>query len=244
MASSPSWVSAEVRWLRGILLLLAVLALLGGGLYLSDSYAEKQAEKQAAAALQQQLGTVQQPAVDIEGSPFLTQVVARSIRSVHVVADDINATSEGLLAIGHADLVLTDVTTTDWFASMTVSLAEGTVRIDYSALQKLAKVPLTYVGSGRVRIDTSATVVGRQVTAQITGTPQLDVEDQTITLADPDITVAGVNLPGFTADALLRALVKPIPITGIPLDLKLTSIDPQDSGIHAVVMGDGIPIKR
>lgn len=244
MASSPSWVSAEVRWLRGVLLLLAVLALLGGGLYLSDSYAEKRAEKQAAAALQQQLGTVQQPAVDIEGSPFLTQVVARSIRSVHVVADDINATSEGLLAIGHADLVLTDVTTTDWFASMTVSHAEGTVRIDYSALQKLAKVPLTYVGSGRVRIDTSATVVGRQVTAQITGTPQLDVEDQTITLADPDITVAGVNLPGFTADALLRALVKPIPITGIPLDLKLTSIDPQDSGIHAVVMGDAIPITR
>jgi hypothetical protein len=233
-----------VRWLRGVLLLLVVLALLGGGLYLADSYAEKRAEKQAAAALQQQLGTAQPPAVDIEGSPFLTQVVARSIRSVHVVADDINASSEGLLAIGHADLVLTDVTTTDWFASMTVSHAEGTVRIDYSALQKLAKVPLTYVGSGRVRIDTSATVVGRQVTAQITGTPRLDVEDQTITLADPDITVAGVNLPGFTADALLRALVKPIPITGIPLDLKLTSIDPQDSGIHAVVMGDAIPITR
>ena len=233
-----------MRWLRGVLLVLAVLALLGGGLYLGDSYAEKRAEKQAAAALQQQLGTAQRPAVDIEGSPFLTQVVARSIRSVHVVADDINATSEGLLPIGHADLVLTDVTTTDWFASMTVSHAEGTVRIDYSALQKLAKVPLTYVGSGRVRIDTSATVVGRQVTAQITGTPRLDVEDQTITLADPDITVAGVNLPGFTADALLRALVKPIPITGIPLDLKLTSIDPQDSGIHAVVMGDAIPVKR
>jgi hypothetical protein len=244
LASSPSWASAEVRWLRGVLLLLAVLALLGGGLYFGDSYAEKRAEKEAAAALQQQLGTVQQPAVDIEGSPFLTQVAGRSIRSVRVVADDVNAASEGLLPIGHADLVLTDVTTTDWFASMTVSHAEGTVRIDYSALQKLAKVPLTYVGSGRVRIDTSATVVGRKVTAQITGTPRLDVEDQTITLTDPDITVAGVNLPGFTADALLRALLKPIAITGVPLELRLTSIDPQDSGIHAIVMGDGIPIKR
>ena len=198
----------------------------------------------AAVELQEHLGTPQPPSVDIEGSPFLTQVVARSIGSVHVVADDIGATSDVLLPIAHADLVLTDVTTTDWFASMTVAHAEGTARIDYSALQTLAQVPLTYVGDGRVQIVTTATVLGREVKAQITGTPELDVEDQTITLADPDISVAGVNLPGFTADALLRALLKPIPITGVPLDLRLTSIDPQDSGIHAVVVGDNIPLTR
>jgi DUF2993 family protein len=233
-----------VRWIRGLVLLVVVLALLGGGLYLGDGYAERRAENEAAAELQQELGTAQPPAVDIEGSPFLTQVVARSIDSVHVVADDVNAASDVLLPIAHADLVLTDVTTSDWFASMTVSHAEGTLLIDYSALQRLAGVPLTYVGNGRVQIDTAATVFGRQVRAKITGTPRLDVEDQTITLADPDITVAGVNLPGFTADALLRALVKPIPITGVPLGLRLTSIDPQDSGIHAVVVGDSIPLTR
>ena len=233
-----------MRWLRGLVLLVVVLGLLGGGLYVGDGYAERRAENEAAAELQQELGTAQPPAVDIAGSPFLTQVVGRSIDSVHVVADGVNATSDALLPIAHADLVLTDVTTTDWFASMTVSHAEGTVRIDYSALQRLAKVPLTYVGNGRVQIDTAATVLGRQVTARITGTPRLDVEDQTITLTDPDITVAGVDLPGFTANALLRALVKPIPITGIPLGLRLTSIDPQDSGIHAAVVGDNVPINR
>ena len=31
--------------------------------------------------------------------------------------------------------------------------------------------------------------------------------DQTVTLADPQITVAGVNLPEFTAQALLRAIL-------------------------------------
>jgi hypothetical protein len=233
-----------VRWLRWVVLLVVVLALLGGGLYLGDGYAEKRAENQAAVELQRSLATPQPPAVDIEGSPFLTQVAARSIRSVHVVADDVNATSEALLPIGHADLVLTDVVTSDWFASMTVSHAEGTARIDYSALQRRAKVPLTYIGNGRVRVDTTATVVGREVRAQITGTPRLDVEEQTIALADPHITVGGVNLPGFTATALLRVLLKPIPITGVPLELRLTSIDPQDSGIHAIVVGDNIPISR
>jgi hypothetical protein len=233
-----------VRRLRGVVVLVVVLALLGGGLFLGDGYAEKRAENLAAVELQKHLGTARPPAVDIEGSPFLTQVAARSIDSVHVVADDIGASSDLLLPIAHADLVLTDVTTTDWFASMAVSHAEGMARMDYSALQGLAQVPLTYVGNGRVRIVTTATVLGREVKAQITGTPRLDVEDQTITLADPDITVAGVNLPGFTANALLRALLKPIPITGVPLGLRLTSIDPQDSGIHAVVVGDSIPLTR
>jgi LmeA-like phospholipid-binding len=234
-----------MRWLRGVVVLVAVLALLGGGLYLGDGYAEQRAENQAAVELQRALGTPQPPAVDIEGSPFLTQVAARSIRSVHVVADDVNATtSEGQLPIGHADLVLSDVTTTDWYASMTVSHAEGTARIDYAALERLAKAPLSYIGNGRVRVEATATIVGRKVTAQITGVPKLDAEDQTISLGDPDISVAGVNLPGFTAAALLRALLKPIAISGIPLELRLTSIDPQDSGINAVVVGDSIPIKR
>ena len=80
--------------------------------------------------------------------------------------------------------------------------------------------------------------------AEITGRPELDAEAQTITLTDPEITVAGVDLPGFTADALLRALLKPIPVTGIPLDLRLTSIDPQDSGLYAGVVGDSIPLTR
>jgi hypothetical protein len=233
-----------VRRLRGVAVLVLVLVLLGGGLVLGDGFAEQRAENVAAIELQEQLGTRQPPAVDIEGSPFLSQVAARSIGSVHVIADDISATSDVLLPIAHADLVLTDITTTDWFASMTVGHAEGTARIDYSALQTLAQTPLTYVGNGRVQIVTTATVLGREVKAQITGAPRLDVEDQTITLADPDITVAGVELPGFTADALLRALLKPIPITGVPLDLRLTSIDPQDTGIHAVLVGSGIPLTR
>ena len=56
--------------------------------------------------------------------------------------------------------------------------------------------------------------------------------------------MAGVDLPGFTADALLRAVLKPIPVTGVPLGLRLTSVDPQDAGIFAGVVGDAIPLSR
>lgn len=226
-----------------LLIVLLVLALLGGGLYLGDRYAEQRAEREVAAVLQSQLRTPGTPAVDIEGRPFLTQVVARSVGTVRVVVDDIPAT-DGTLPVAHADLVLTDVTSPDWFTTMTVSHAEGTARIDYSALQAVSGAPLSYVGNGRVQIIQTASIVGREVQAEITGRPELNVPGQTITLTDPEISVAGVDLPGFTADALLSALLRPIPVTGVPLGLQLSSIDPQDGGLYAGVVGDAIPITR
>ena len=226
------------------MIVLLVLVLLGGGLYVGDRYAEQRAERQVAAELQAQLGTPTAPAVDIEGRPFLTQVVARSVGTVRVVADDIAATGDGTLPIAHADLVLTDITTADWFATMEASHAEGTARIDYVALEALAGAPLTYVGDGRLRIVNTTSVLGRDVAAEITGRPQLDTDEQAITLTDPEITVAGVELPGYTADALLRVLLDPIPVTALPLDLRLSSIDPQDGGLHAGVVGDGITLTR
>jgi hypothetical protein len=227
-----------------LLVALLVLLLLGGGLYVGDRYAERRAEHETAVELQSQLGTPTVPAVDIQGRPFLTQVVARSVGTVRVVADDIPASGDGTLPIAHADLLLTDISSTDWFATMTASHAEGTARIDYSALEAVAAAPLTYVGNGRIQRISTTTIVGREVQVKITGRPELDAEAQTIALADPEISVAGVELPDFTAEALRRTLLDPIPVTGVPLGLRLTSIDPQDGGIFAGVVGDNIALAR
>ncbi len=230
--------------LPALLVVVLVLGLLAAGLFLADGYAERRAEQESAAELQRQLRTPDAPAVDVQGDYFLPQVAARSLDSVRVVLDDIPAEGDGSLPVAHADLRLTDVTTTDWFASMTVARAEGTARIDWSDLPSVAGAPLRYVGSGRVQVEPTTTVIGREVKATITGVPQLDAQAQTITLTDPKISVAGVDLPGFTADALLQALLQPIPVTGIPFELRLTSIDPQETGLYAGLAGDQITITR
>lgn len=227
-----------------LLVVVLILGLLAGGLIVADGYAERRAEQESAAELQRQLRTPELPSVDIQGDYFLPQVATRSLDAIRVVLDDIPAAEDGYLPVAHADLLLTDVTTTDWFASMMVAHAEGTARIDWSALPSVAGAPLRYVGSGRVQVEPTTTVVGREVRATITGIPQLDAQAQTITLTDPKVSVAGVDLPGFTADALLQALLEPIPVTGIPFELRLTSIDPQESGLYAGLAGDKIAVTR
>jgi uncharacterized protein (UPF0212 family) len=229
---------------RGIIILLVVVVLLGAGLYVVDGYAEREVERIAMSDLQRELATPELPTVDIEGSAFLPQVAARSFESVRVVADQVGKGSEQTLTIAQVELRLTDVSTQDGFNTMTVSHAEGTARIDYAVLQALAGIPLTYVGDGRVEITTTTTVLGQNVNARITGKPRLNVGDQTVTLADPQITVAGVNLPEFTAQALVRAVLKPIPIGALPMGLTVIAIDPRDDGIHAQLVGDNLPITR
>ena len=129
-----SWTSR----LRGsplvsVLIIIASVVLLCAGLYVADRYADRRAERRVAAELQAHLGTPQPPQVNIEGFPFLTQVAAGSVGKVHVVGDQLGETSNAPLILAHADLVMADVVTNDWFKTMQISHTEGTARIDYSA---------------------------------------------------------------------------------------------------------------
>ena len=95
-----------------------------------------------------------------------------------------------------------------------------------------------------MQTETTSSVFGVQVAATVTGTPQLDVRAQTISLADPGVQVAQVNLPAVAADSLIKALLKPIPVAGLPFGLTLTSLTPTDDGLQAGVQGYDIPIRR
>ena len=227
-----------------LVIVLVVAVLLVGGLAITDRYVRSRVESQSATQLQSELGTPQRPQVNIEGSPFLTQVAAGSINRIHLVADEVGRTTESAVVIGHVDLYLTDVVSSDRFATMTVSHAEGTALLDYAEVQSLGSVPLIYIGGGRFQVDTTTTVFGQQVRAKVTGGLELNSTDQTVTLTDPTVQVGDVTLPQVAADALIKAVVKPIPISGVPFGLRLTSIDAQEDGLHAGVVGDNIPVTR
>jgi hypothetical protein len=225
-----------------ILIIILGIALLGTGLYFGDRFAQHRAEQRAATTLQPRLGTPQPPQVEIEGFPFITQVASRSIDRVHILADQIGATNEALLALAHADLVLSDVVTEDWFETMTIGHAEGTALLDYATLSALAGAPMTFANNGRVELVIKTTVLGRDVEAVISGTPRLDAKEQSMTLSDAKISVAGVNLPEFSAQALLAALLNPIQLKGLPLGMTVTRITVAEDGAHLDLVGDNLAV--
>lgn len=230
--------------LVALIVVATVLALLVGGLLLADRYAAQQVQQRASVALQGELGTPAPPRIEVLGRPFLTQVLAGRIRTVHVVGDDVGTTTEAALVAKHLDLTLTDLVSSDRFQTLTVSHAEGTALVGYDQLQARAGVPLSYVGGGRVQVESDTKVLGVDVKARINGGLGLDAGAQTVSLTDPDVTVNGVHLPDVTAGAILRTVLKPIPVTGVPFGLRLTSVTAADDGVQAGLVGDNIPVRR
>ena len=105
-------------------------------------------------------------------------------------------------------------------------------------------MPLVYAGDGRFTIDGAQRLYGLTVEATISGRLALDVAQQTVSLADAKIAVSGYTLPDAVAEQLIKAVVRPIPLEGIPLGLKVSSIDARDDGLHVGLDGRDIPLQR
>lgn len=228
----------------GFVVALVVAVLVATGLFFADRYAEHRAEREAAGQLQTELGTPAAPSVDVEGWPFLTQVVGQRLRRVHVVADDLGTGGGGTVPVAHADLVLTDVSTPDWWQTMEAARVEGTARLGYDALTALAGVPLIGVGGGRVQVERTTTFFGADVVARVTGTLQLDVAAQEVSLGDPQIRIGDVRLPEVTADALLRTVLQPVRLTGLPLGLSVTALTAGDDAVEVGLLGKDVELSR
>ena len=67
--------------------------------------------------------------------------------------------------------------------------------------------------------------IGRlSIDGYITGRPQLDVDAQTIAVADPQVNVASVEVPQAVVDAVSRIVLQPIPIQNLPYDISVTGL--------------------
>lgn len=229
---------------RPIMLAAVVVLVIAGLLYGGDRLARTVAENRVATQLQSELGTDAKPTVNITGFPFLAQVMRGSVDTMHVVADNIPASDASRIGVRHIDLHLNGLSSDDRYRTVTAAKAEGTATIDYATFQTMAGFPAAFVGDGRVELTVDSKVLTVDLLAKITGRPELNVADQTITLAEPKVTVGGVDIPEFTAKALLATAVKPVPVTDVPFGLTLSSITAEAAGINAGVSGTNVVVRR
>jgi hypothetical protein len=228
-----------------LVLLVAVLALvvLIGALVLVDSALRSRVETEIAARLQSRLATPTAPAVDVGGSPFFLQAVRGDLNQVRVVADNLGSRPGAPdLKVRHLDLTFSHITSDDRFRTATAADASGSAQIDLADLSAIAGTPLTYAGDGRVAFTTTTSVLGRTVDVSASGRPQVDAAAQTITLTDVAMNVGGIRLPTGAIAILQGALLKPIPITGVPLGLRVVAISVSESGLDAQLHGSQVRV--
>ncbi len=221
------------------MVVLAVVVLVG--LAIGADYAARAwADAEVAQRLQPELGTPALPTVEVGSFPFLVQAASGKVSSVRVQADGAGSTNNQRLQVRHLDVTATGVHSDDGFKTSTADHVAGTAEIDVTELSELSGEKVSSAGDGKVAFTRSTEVLSRTLDVVVTGRPSLDAASQTLTLADPTVEVATVTLPQTVVDLLVRTLVKPVEITGIPLGLELTSIAVDDEGMTAEVAGDNV----
>jgi hypothetical protein len=219
---------------------LAVLAVLIAG----DRVANAVAQNTLATQLQSELGTPTKPDVSIGGFPFVTQVLGGSFSSVRVTADDATLQSDSqAVAVAHLDVTLTQITATDSYRTIVAGRGEASALVDWAGVSTLAGQQVSYVADDRMRIDFSVPIGRLSIDGYLTGRPQLDVDAQTITVADPEVSVASVDVPQAVVDAVSRIVLRPFPIENLPYDIAVTGLTVQPDGVLLSGTGRDIPVR-
>jgi hypothetical protein len=221
-----------------LLIVVLALAALAVGV---DRVAAAVVQRQVASRLQTELGTPQPPKVTIEGFPFLTQVLDRRFRSVRVVGNGVGATNDQP-EVAQVDMRLRDVVATSSYQKVSARQVTGSARLAYPQLEGLAGFPVSFAGDGRIALDVPTTASGVEVTAKVTGVPMLDVEAQSLTLNDPTISVAGIEIPADTSQSLVDSLQRPVPLKGIPLGLRVERVTAQPEHLEVAVTGSEVQL--
>ncbi|WP_041789842.1 LmeA family phospholipid-binding protein [Microlunatus phosphovorus] len=223
-----------------VISVLAVLAVLIAG----DRVANAVAQNTIASALQSELSTASKPEVRLGGFPFVTQALGGSFSSAHVTADDATVSSgDTTVTIAHLDATLTSITATDRYQNVVAARGEASALLDWSSVSSLVGQQMSYEADDRMRLNFNVPIGQLNIEGHITGRLQLDAERQTITVADPQVTVANIDVPQSVVEAVSRIVLRPYTLGDLPYDIELTGLTAQPDGVLLSGTGQNIPLR-
>lgn len=224
---------------RALVTLLVLLAVVGVGGYLADSYVRGRAEDQSASAIQAALGLDAKPTVTLGGFPFSLAFFTRSVPDARATARQVPLTVSGQ-KLNLSDVMVDSDTIRLTGSEVRLARATGTAVLDYGGLAQLAGVPVSYAGDGRLKVSYTALVGGQQLGVGVTAVPKLDVDAGVIRLTkvklDPD-GAPSVSL----GQAQLTSLAKPIPVK-LPKGVQLTALTASEGGVAVAAMATNLTL--
>jgi LmeA-like phospholipid-binding len=218
---------------------IIVLIVLLGLLIAADFAARAFAQNKMASEIQQQ-GFPKKPDVSINGFPFLTQVISRDFKDIHVSSTNI---TEGPLLIQSINATMTGVHVNSSFQSGTVDHLNGTMTVTFPALANamtsqagalgsLVSSGLTLSDAGNNEVKASLDLLG----GLASGTAVWRVTRT----GHNEIHVHLVSATGLGSAATSGISDITVPLPALPLGMTIQSIAVTPTGLVAVVTGQNV----
>ncbi len=198
-------------------------ALLATGLT-GDRWAAATAADRLADRIRCAAGLPEPPDVSLGGIPFLTQLARGTFTKVQVTADSV--------AVGrfHAGLTAT---------ARTVRTAGGSVRAaSLTATANLAYDELGYDGAGRLRMTTTAQLLGRSVPVVVHASTEISGSALVVRPVEVEIPAVGIRIPA--AQLGDKAQPRTITLPALPAGLTYREVTPAEDGLRITAGGEGL----
>lgn len=254
----PAHVEAKARpqrrWARRLLIVaILFLVILVGLLAISDRAAVGIAERAVAEQIRQQLVNqriqASDPRVEINGFPFLTQVLAGRYESMSVhIGEAAFPADRGDIHLSQLEVEVRAVTAsldtlrTGRGEAVAETLTGGGV-ITYDSIARLIDRPGVRLAErdGELWVDAPVEALGRQVT--VTGTADLSVANGAVRIRFTELTADG--LPA-TAQTLMRRYAEElsvdIPLRGLPFRLDVQRVEVRPEGLAVTAAASNVPL--
>ncbi len=211
--------------MRRLIPLFIALALLAGLAIAADRVAAAVAAGKVADQLQRRGDFTAKPHVSINGFPFLTQVLRHDFSDVEVTAAGYRASSVTLTDL---DAKLRDVRPDSSFSSATIGDVHGVAVLSFAELVK---------ASNRTGISLSDAGGGNQVRLTVSQPLSLTAVG-TVSVSGGDLRVQATTVDGRPVpSALSRTFRLSVPVTGMPLGMRLAGAEVTGQGVKITVVG-------
>jgi hypothetical protein len=230
-----------------ILVFVLALLLVGADRVLA-AVAEGQIEKKVTEQLAaQNIKTVGEPSVTVEGVPFLTQVVGKEFKAIRIRLDSVQSTGITLTDLDvRATKVKADVfELMDGKGEITATKVAGTGAVSYSSIAGLLQQPdLTIVAdNGKLKLRLPVKFAGQSFAVVAFGT--VAMSGGKVKLTVNDVRPDGGGLPGG-AQTLLTALAgklsQELELPALPYDMTVESIEVAGEGLRVHASALNVPL--
>lgn len=219
--------------MKGLVVLLVIVAVLLGIGFLADRAVERWAEGYVADQLTEQAGLAGTPDVDVRGFPFLTQALGGRYEDVRIslTADELGqpeGTAADVRLLG-VHIPLSNVLSGD-VQEVPVDRIEGAATLSYELLSDQLGGDSTLAPDGDgLRVTKTVELPGYTLPLTASGTVSLDGDELVIDVERA--SGAGVEVPGSLVDQASDLLDLRYQIPALPFGLQLTSVTPAADGV-------------
>ncbi|MFI5932597.1 DUF2993 domain-containing protein [Actinoplanes sp. NPDC051494] len=245
------------RWGRRLLItFLVLLVLLAVALVVGDrvaaSYAERTIADRVAEQVANQKATAERPDVTVEGTPFLTQVVAGDYQEIKILLKNFSAPDQtgNMIKMPTLDIRAQDVdaplnTLRTGTGDIVAGTVTGTGTIEYPDLATLIDQDGLTLGEKDGKLVGSAPIQAVGQTFQVTGTADLAVADGVVQVRFSDVTAAGlpdIPLVNNLVDNYVKQLAYNLDVPALPLNLKVQKVEPRPEGLVVTTGAENVPL--